>query len=87
MYLGSTPAEQELISFTMGVQPSSLAFSGVMTTTAAAASLIPEALAAVVTPSGVKTAFILDRVSMLQLRMGCSSVSMAMSPFFLLWMM
>ena len=63
MYLGSTPAEQEASSLAMGFRPSSLALSALMMMAAAAASLMPEALAAVVTPSGVKTAFILDRVS------------------------
>ena len=63
MYLGSTPAEHMLIILAMGFRPSSLALSADMTMTAAAASLMPEALAAVVTPSGVKTAFILEMVS------------------------
>ncbi|MPN45471.1 hypothetical protein SDC9_193038 [bioreactor metagenome] len=55
---GSTPAEAPPANTAMGVTPSSLAFRSLITTTAAAPSLMPEALPAVtVPPSFLKAGF------------------------------
>ena len=50
---GRTPASAPATKVAMGLTPSSLAFSSLMTTIAAAPSLIPEALPAVTNPSGL----------------------------------
>src|SRR5512134_551367 len=50
MYLGSTPAEAKALMRASGFRPSSRAFLAVVTITAAAPSLMPEALAAVTVP-------------------------------------
>src|SRR5699024_2870783 len=51
---GSQPAEAVATMRAMGLTPSSCAFSALITTIAAAPSLMPEALAAVTVPSFLK---------------------------------
>ena len=50
MIFGSTPPRAPATNVAIGVTPSSFAFSSLITTIAAAPSLIPEALPAVTTP-------------------------------------
>ena len=50
---GSTPPSAPVTNVAIGLTPNSLAFSSLITTTAAAPSLIPDALPAVTTPSGL----------------------------------
>ena len=50
---GLTPASAPATKVAIGLTPSSFAFSSLITTTAAAPSLIPEALPAVTNPSGL----------------------------------
>jgi hypothetical protein len=51
MIAGSTPADAPVIHFAMGATPSRFAASTLSTTTAAAPSLMPDALPAVTVPS------------------------------------
>ena len=53
MIFGSTPPSAPATKLAIGVTPSSFAFSSLITTIAAAPSLIPEAFAAVTIPSGL----------------------------------
>ena len=73
---GSTPPSAPVTNVAIGVTPNSLAFSSLITTTAAAPSLIPDALPAVTTPSGLPEQHLnLLRVSTVVPALGPSSVS------------
>ena len=80
--LGSTPAEAYDFIVQSGLIPSSSAFSFDITMRAAAASLIPEAFAAVTIPSFLKAGLSLAIPSAVTPSLGYSSLSnMIGSPF------
>ena len=81
MMRGSTPASSPPIHVAIGVIPSSLAFSSLMTITAAAASFIPDELPAVTTPSFLKAGLSFARDSFVVPGRLLSSVSNMVSPF------
>ena len=82
---GSTPPSAPPTNVAIGVTPNSLAFSSLITTTAAAPSLIPEALPAVTTPSGFPEQHLnLPSDSAVVPALGPSSVSTTISPFLFL---
>ncbi len=83
MIAGSTPAEAQSMMRASGLRPSSLAFSADITTTAAAPSLMPEALPAVTVPFLMKAGRSLAKVSMVQFGRMNSSLSTMTSPFLL----
>ncbi|RUP44808.1 hypothetical protein BC936DRAFT_148982 [Jimgerdemannia flammicorona] len=70
---GSTPTACQLTIRARGVRPWRLTASSLATMTAAAPSLIPEALPAVVTPLGLKAGLSLARVAAVVCGRGCSS--------------
>ena len=74
MISGATPARAPATNLAIGLTPSSLAFSSDIRTSAAAPSLIPEALPAVTYPSGL-IALIRARPSAVIPSRGPSSVS------------
>ena len=82
MIRGSTPARAPATHVAMGVTPSSFAFSSLITTTAAAPSLMPEALPAVTIPSFLNAGRSFPRASILEPALGPSSVSTRMVVFF-----
>ena len=75
MIEGSTPASARETSLRRGFRPSSFAFEAVITTTAAAPSLMPLALPAVTMPSGLNAGLSFPSASIVVWR-GCSSWSM-----------
>ena len=81
MMEGSTPPRAPPTQVAIGLTPSSLAFSSLITTMAAAPSLIPEALPAVTMPSFLKAGFRRARVSTVVPGRGPSSVSTITEPF------
>ena len=83
MMVGSTPASAPATNVAIGVTPSSLALSSLMITRAAAPSLIPEALPAVTTPSGLRGRSF-ARASIVEPCLGPSSVSNTTVSFFFL---
>ena len=81
--LGSTPASSPAIQVAIGLTPSSLAFSSLITIIAAAPSLIPDALPAVTSPpSFLNAGFNFERLSTVVLSLGPSSVSKITVSFF-----
>src|SRR5512134_884438 len=82
MYFGSTPADAKALMRAMGFRPSSFALRALVTMTAAAPSLMPEALAAVTVPflskAGLR-AFIASSVAPWR---GYSSSANTTGPFF-----
>ena len=75
MMEGSTPAVAPATHLAIGLMPSSLALSALMTTIAAAPSLIPEAFAAVTVPPSLKAGRSLAMPSAVTPSRGNSSVS------------
>ncbi len=75
IYAGSTPADCPATQVAIGVTPSSFAFSSLITTTAAAPSLIPDALPAVTVPSFLNAVLSFERLSFVVPALGPSSVS------------
>ena len=84
MILGSTPARAPPTHVAIGLTPSSLAFSSLITTTAAAPSLIPEELPAVTIPSFLNAGRSFARPSAVIPALGPSSVSNTTVSFFFL---
>ncbi len=79
---GATPTVAVATTRARGVRPCCLAAASDATISMAAPSLTPEALPAVIVPSGRTTGFSLARLSMVVAR-GCSSwLTMIGSPFF-----
>ena len=79
---GATPAEAYETIVAKGVIPSFFAISSLITTTAAAESLIPDALPAVTAPSFLNAGFNFPRLSAVTPSLGNSSVSNTIgSPF------
>ena len=75
MMAGSTPALLYAAIVTIGVKPNSLAFASLITNTAAAPSLRPEAFPAVTVPSRSKAGRSLAKPSAVVPGLGYSSVS------------
>ena len=84
MIRGSTPASSPPIHVAIGFTPSSFAFSSLITMIAAAASLIPEELAAVTIPSGLNAGRRPLMFSFVTPFLGPSSVSKIKVSFFFL---
>ena len=81
MIEGSTPPSAPATHVAIGLTPSSLAFSSLITTIAAAPSLIPEALPAVTNPLGL-IVLSLERVSTVVPGLGPSSFLNSTISFF-----
>ena len=81
---GSTPPSAPATNVAIGLTPNSFAAFSLITTTAAAPSLIPEALAAVTIPSGLNAGRNLEMLSFVVPGRGPSSVSTITVSFFFL---
>jgi len=85
MIVGSTPPRAPATNVAIGVTPSSFAFSSLITTIAAAPSLIPDALPAVTTPPSLPEQHLkAERLSAVVPARGPSSVSNTIVFFFCL---
>ena len=85
MIEGSTPPSAPATNVAIGVTPSSLAFSSLITTIAAAPSLIPDALPAVTTPPSFPEQHLsFERLSAVVPGRGPSSLSNTVTPFLVL---
>ena len=82
MIAGSHPASSPPIHVAIGVTPSSFAFSSLITISAAAPSLIPDALPAVTIPSFLNAGRSFARPSFVIPLRGPSSVSTRIVSFF-----